>query len=130
MARIEWIKQRLHNWALWKAKENASGLGYAGTSILLAERVDCDRTTHLPIDESDAAITDTAVTSLKLGKGHLYKTMEHYYLRGQGITGTARAMQRAESTIHAHLDQADNALREWFAAKSERDQAAKKSCTA
>jgi hypothetical protein len=38
MARIEWVRQRLHNWALYKERESGGGLGFATQSVLLAER--------------------------------------------------------------------------------------------
>ena len=123
MARIEWIKARLENWALWKAREASGGLGYAKQSVLLADRVDRYREIPLPVDETDAATTDKAVESLKLGRGHLYVTLHLVYIKGIGIRETARQMGRAESTVKANLDHADHALRDWFQAKREADDA-------
>jgi DNA-directed RNA polymerase specialized sigma24 family protein len=126
MARIEWVKHRLDNWALWKEREKRGGLGFATVSVLLANRVDQSRDTPLPVDETDAQATDLAVESLKLGRGHLYVTLYHIYIDGIGVRETARRMARAESTVKANLDQADHALSEWFGAKAEMDAAKKK----
>ena len=123
MARIEWFKHRLDNWALWKVREASGGLGWATQSVLLANRVDESRDTPLPVDEIDAQKTNQAVESLKLGKGHLYMTLQHIYVDGIGIRETARQLGRAESTVKANLDQADHALRDWFNAKAEADDA-------
>lgn len=118
MARIEWVRQRLENWALWHERGRGGGLGYATQSVLLANPVDGgEREAFVPCDEIEAAETEEAVESLKLGYGHLHKTLQLFYLRGLGIKETARLMQRAESTIKAQLDRADHLLAEWFAAR-------------
>lgn len=121
MARIEWVKQRLENWALWHERGRGGGLGYATQSILLVERVDGgEREARIPVDEIEAAVTDEAVEALKLGYGHLHKTLHLIYLRGVGIKETARAMDRGESTIKAQLDRADQLLAQWFTERQRR----------
>ena len=120
MARIEWVKHRLDNWALWKERESSGGLGYATQSVLLAERVDRYREVMIPVDEVDASVTNTAVESLRPSRSHLYVTLQHIYIQGVGIKETARHMARAESTIKANLDSADHALSEWFGERDEK----------
>jgi hypothetical protein len=125
MARIEWVRQRLENWALWHERGRGGGLGYATQSVLLTERVDGDRAeAWVPVDEVEAAVTDEAVDALKLGYGHLHKTLQLFYLRGAGIKETSRVMQRAESTIKAQLERADALLATWFADRKRRREAA------
>ena len=120
MARIEWVKHRLDNWALWKDRESHGGLGYATQSVLLSDAVDRYRETPLPVDEVDAATTNTAVESLRAGRSHLYKTLQLIYVEGIGIRETARKMMRAESTVKANLDAADHALSQWFGERAEK----------
>ncbi len=122
MARIEYIKHRLENWALWKDRESRGGLGYATTSVLLNERVDTSRESIMPVDDIDAEKTNQAVESLKLGRGHLYMTLQLIYIAGVGIREAARRMSRAESTIKAQLDQADHVLQQWFNDQAEKKQ--------
>lgn len=124
MARIEWVKHRLENWALWKDREGRGGLGYATQSVLLSEPGGGYRESIVPIDDIDASLTNTAVESLRPTRSHLYMTLQHIYVQGIGIKETCRRMARAESTIFANLDQADKALSEWF---GERAQKQKKS---
>lgn len=119
MARIEWIKYRLHNWALWKDRENACGLGFATRSVLLAEPSSGYRESVIPVDEVDASVTNTAVESLRPTRPHLYMTLQHIYIQNLGILETARRMARAQSTIKANLDAADHALSEWFGNRNE-----------
>lgn len=121
MARVEWVKQRLENWARWIVMQESGGLGYPRQSAFVkmgghgarAEAV-------IPIDSVEASTTNTAVEALRLGKGHLYQTIHCYYVRGIGISGTARHLHKAESTIKLHLEQADRALEIWFRERAER----------
>ena len=118
MARIEWVKLRLNNWALYKLRDMGGGLGFATQSVLLAERVDRYRESNIndTIDGADAALTDKAVESLTGPQPVVYAVLQCYYI-GKGETSvraTARQMGKAESTISANLDQADQALRLWF----------------
>lgn len=119
MARIEWIKHRLNNWALWRSREASGGLGYATRSVLLAQRVDGYRDIQIPVDDIDAELTNQAVESLRPTKPHLYVTLQHIYIKDDGIKRTAMLMAKAESTIKANLDAADHALAAWFAERAE-----------
>lgn len=114
MARIDYIKHRLDNWALWKVRESTGGLGYARCSVLLNEPVDGHRELMGTIEETDAELTNQAVESLRAGRQHLYMTLQLIYIEGIGIKMTARRMSRAESTVKANLDAADHALSIWF----------------
>lgn len=120
MARIEWVQHRLENWALWHERGRGGGLGYATQSILLSDPTDRGRDVWVPVDEIDAAVTDEGVEALKLGHGHLHKTLQLIYLRGCGIKAAARQMARAESTIKAQLDRADQLLALFFSERAKR----------
>lgn len=121
MARLERIKRRLDNWALWKARQNDAGLGFHARSILAVDvwMRGSYNGASIPHFEDEAVETDEAVTALKLGKGHLYVTLDCIYLKDLGIVQTARRMQRAESTIKAQLEQADHAIAAYLDAKAE-----------
>lgn len=120
MARLERIKRRLDNWAMWTARGASGGLGYATQSVLVSDT--WARGTYngmvIPVLEIEAEETDQAVQALKLSRSHLYVTLECIYLRDLGIKATARHMQRADSTIKAQLEQADHALAAWFEARA------------
>lgn len=120
MARIEWIKHRLDNWALWKAREAGDGRGWASQSAFLGT-FDSDRyrEARVPIDEVDAGVTDQAVEALLPDRDHLYRTLQGIYPLALGIRETARQEGVAESTIKARLDQADHALRVWLTERAE-----------
>lgn len=116
MARIEWVKQRLDNWALWHERLQGGGLGYASQSSFLKE-VDSSRYREawVPCDEVEAGITDQGVAAMRQVHDHLAATVIAIYLKDSGIKGAARQLHKAESTIHAHLGQADAWLALWFA---------------
>lgn len=121
MARIERIKRRLENWALWKERQSSGGLGYATRSVLLSDT--WSRGSYngmaIPVFEEEAAETEMAVQSFRLSQSHLYLVLECIYLRDLGIRATAAHMGRAESTIKANLDQADHAIERWLADRAE-----------
>lgn len=128
MARIEYVKRRLENWALWRARMNDGGLGFKDRNPLAAWAEDVwSRTSYhgasIPHFDEDAEETDQAVQALKLGKGHLYVTLDFYYLKDLGVNECARRMQRAVSTVHAQLDQADRWIDAWLRNLAEEKQA-------
>jgi hypothetical protein len=115
MARIDWVKYRLDNWALWKARQQQGGLGfYSSTSFLHDASSDRYREAVIPVDEVDAALTDQAVEALRPDRQHLHLTLQCIYVNGLGVKETSRRLALGESTIKAHLDQADHALARWF----------------
>ncbi|WP_374491612.1 hypothetical protein [Brachymonas sp.] len=129
MARIEHIKRRLDNWALWRSRMNGGAHGYATRNILAVcmERVVGlgDYESQIPHFDEDAEQTDRAVQALKIGKGHLYVTLDCIYLQDLGVIETARRMHRAVSTVHAQLEQSDRWIDAWLQAeKTVRDKAA------
>jgi hypothetical protein len=121
VARIEWVKQKLENWALWKERENAGGLGFARQSVLLSGSVIGGyREAIVPVDDVEASVTNEAVESLRLSRAQLYVTLYHVYIDDVGIREAARLECLAESSVKAHLDQADHALSGWFGDRAAR----------
>lgn len=116
MARIERIKRKLDNWALWKSRLNSSGLGFHSVNILAVDvwSRNSYNGSSIPHFDQEAEETDQAVESMKLGKGHLHETVHAYYLLDLGVTEIARRMGKGPSTIHAHLDQADRFIDVWL----------------
>lgn len=110
MARIEWVKQRLDNWARWKEREQSHGLGFYSQSAFLRVAVDSGgyREASIPVDDVEARQTDDAVQSLLADHGHLHRTLVLIYLEDSGIKAAALRLVCAESTVKARLDQADH----------------------
>jgi hypothetical protein len=120
MARIEWVKQRLQNWALWKVQEASGGMGFAKQSSFLNDAPGSQPEARIPVDEIEASVTNDGVESLKLTRPHLYQTLQDIYPKGIGIKAAARDRQCGESTIKAHLDIADGVLAGWFSDRADK----------
>ncbi len=118
MARLEHIRQRLEEWAIWKTRDEAGARGYASSSVLLTVTSCFSRGSYngmlIPVFEERSAETDLAVESLKLTRSHLYATLDYIYLKELGIPMTALKMRRAQSTIKAQLESADHAIAEFL----------------
>lgn len=120
MARIDWVKQKLENWSRWHSQRDAGALGYPSrTSFERFVVGSGSRESVIPINDIDASETEEAVNSLRLVKSHLYLTLTHIYVKGWDIKRTAKALVKAESTIKAHLGDADHALAAWFNDRAE-----------
>lgn len=127
MRRIDWVKDRLENWARWSVQRHSGALGYPKASVF-AQLAGRGRRAEavIPIDSVDASLTDDAVQALRWRQPHLYLTLTHIYVRGWDIKRTGAALGKAESTIKAHLAQADVALAVWFRDRALRAEDAKR----
>ena len=115
MARIEWVRARLENWARWCAQQENSGLGYPTQCAFARWGGKGSRSeVALPILSLEAAETDQAVKSLQLTQSHLYQMLTLLYARGLPRHLVAIRMCRAESTIKRQLEDADHAIARWL----------------
>lgn len=135
MARIEWVKHRLDNWARWKEREQSHGLGFYSQSAFLRVAVDGSgyRETSIPVDDVEARQTDDAVQALLIEHGHLHRTLVLIYLEDSGIRAAALRLACAESTVKARLEQADHHVATFLRLRAQalemKQQATKKSFT-
>lgn len=116
MARIEHIKRKLDNWALWKSRLNSTGLGFHSVNVLAVDV--WSRNSYggcqIPHIDQEAEEVDKAVQDMEQAKRHLYATVYDYYLLDLGVSEIARNMGKGPSTIHAHLNQADHFIDRWL----------------
>jgi AraC-like DNA-binding protein len=128
MARMESIHYRLQNWALWKAREAAGGLGFASRSSFLREAVSGYREAQIPIIDEDAAITDQAVASLKTDKPAQHQTVCLHYTGDRDharltVLAIAKQIGISERGVQMRLEEADRSIARWL---EERDEARKR----
>lgn len=123
MARIEWVKARLDNWAKWRCQMAGGGLGFASQAAFLNDAPGGDRESKIPIDEIEASITHDAVESLKAARPQLYAVLQCMYPFGLGVTGTCRKLECERANVYALLDVADRQLAAWFADRAEKQAA-------
>lgn len=126
MARIEWVKQRLDNWARWKEREQRHGLGFYTQSAFLRVAVDSGgyREPEIPVDDVEAASTDEAVQSLLGSHPHLHRTLVLIYLEDAGQQVAAVKLSCALSTVKARLEQADHLIATHLRLKAQAKEAA------
>jgi hypothetical protein len=120
MARIDWVEQRLQNWARWKLARGGDGeLGYAAVNLHAA---DAGRggyvTASIPISDVEASDTDEAVG--RLYPGGLRLTVLEVYVGRGGIRDKAMRLACSEATIHARVDQAHRQLADHFLAQADK----------
>lgn len=130
MARHDWVKSRLDNWARWLTQRSSGALGFPRQSPF-ARSVPSGAGPDgpsIPINDIEAARTHDAVEALKLTQSHLYLVICCRYIgdprvaerrrRPLAVVETATAMRCAESTVYAHMARALNHLAEVFGAEN------------
>ncbi len=130
MARIEWVKHRLENWARWSQQTESGALGYPKQSAFARMGPSSGRTEGMvPVSDLEASETDDAVKSMQFTQSHLYLVLLLTYARALPRHIVARRMGKAESTISRNLEDADRSIARWLDDKQIAREAAKKSFT-
>lgn len=119
MARIEWVKQRLEAWARWSTAPDSGGLGYPSAAAFTRVTPRSTAAGFLPVSDADAMETERAVQSMLPHHIDLWHTLQAYYIKGYDIARCARVLTLAESSVKARLGRADAVLADWFAAKAQ-----------
>lgn len=116
MARIERIRQRLENWALWRSRLDSNSLGYHTVNVLAVDvwGRNSYNGSQIPHVQQEAEETDQAVQAMEQAKAHLYDTVYAYYLQDLGVSSIARSLGKGQSTVHAQLGQADQFIDRWL----------------
>jgi hypothetical protein len=115
MARIDWVRTRLENWARWARNSESGALGYPRQSAFARLGPSSQVWgASLPVDSLDASLTDQAVQSLRFTHSHLWLTLKHHYIEGYEIKRVALRLCVADSTVKARLETADALLARWF----------------
>ena len=120
MARIEWVRHKLENWARWCADTASGGVGYPKQSAFARLGVSGGGPDDgIPVQSLDACETNAAVESLRYTLSHLFMALTLVYAKGLPRQLAAKKMCRAESTIKRNLEDAEFAIARWF---NEREQ--------
>ena len=115
MARIEWVRARLENWAAWCQQQADGGLGYPKQSAFAVLGGRGRRSDGaIPVLAIEAAETDQAVRSLRFTQSHLYQMLVLHYALGLPRHQVAARMGRADATIKRQLEDADHAVARWL----------------
>ncbi len=112
MARIEWVEERLLNWARWISRKKDRGQGYPTQNVLarfwMGGRYR-EAEAHIPINDVEAFATHKAIEQLP---AHLRDTVHQVYLTDGSVTDDAATLGCAVSTVHARVEEAHRRLNE------------------
>jgi len=124
VARIDWVEQRLQNWARCKLMRGGGVLGFAGVDLTRLADADSGRdgyiTASIPVSEIESADTDQAVARLP---SELRATVEAVYLGNGTMREKCARLCIAEGTLHRRVDQAHRMLAEHWTARKQAQQA-------
>lgn len=122
MARIDWVKARLDNWARWVAQRESGGTGYprqSAFSRLAHASVSAD-TCVIPVNDIDASNTDKVIRTLRFERSALWLVLQCHYVgnpeekpsrrRPMSTDEIADRMSITRRGVQARLEQADCAL--------------------
>lgn len=119
MAKLQWIEERLNNWARWKLSSGSSSL--AGVDLANA---DMPREPYadapIPITDCEASDTDVAVMLLP---GELKITVLEYYIGRGGLRHKLTRLFCSEATLYARISKAHRQLADHFMAKQDKAKA-------
>lgn len=122
MARLEWIEERLQNWARWKLMGGGGEMGYAAVDLSGAN---AGRNGYVqatvPTSEVEAAETDDAVN--RLNPRGLALSVHEFYVGHGGIADKAARLHCGVSTLHRRIDDAHRQLANHFLAQQDRAKA-------
>lgn len=126
MARHDWVKSRLDNWARWLTRRESGALGFPRQSPFCREIASGSGPDGpaIPVNDIEAGRTHDAIEALKLTHSQLYLVVYCRYVgdprmserrrRPLTVAETGQAMCCAQSTVYAHMSQALNHLAEVF----------------
>lgn len=121
MARLEWIEQRLQNWARWRLSQGSGVLGYAGVDLTDPNACIRDPYADAPIPTNAIEASETEGIVQKL-TGELRATVLVWYV-GPDLLGKStrrpllpnlanklKALGCSESTLHARIARAHRVI--------------------
>jgi hypothetical protein len=122
MARIDWIEQRLQNWARWSLMRGSGVLGYSAVDLSNPTPGIRDPYAQAPIptNEIEASETDDAVQRLP---GELKITVIEAYVGTGGLRQKLARLCCAERTLHDRIDRAHRLLANHFLAQQDKAKA-------
>lgn len=118
MAKHEWVRERLDNWASWLERSERGALGYPRQAAFAKWMPHgCSDGAHVPVNDVQARATDDAVQALRFSNPRLYLVVHLRWVgdprvtldkRGgpRSVDETAQALCLAASTIYALQAQA------------------------
>lgn len=127
MARIEWVKERLDNWARWVTQRAEGGSGYPRQAAFsrMARSAQSSDSAMIPVDDIEAGRTHAAVEALRFVHSVLWLAVQCHYIgdpqvpsrvrRPMTTSEIAARMCIGDRAVRLQLERADAALAEGLA---------------
>lgn len=119
MAKLQWIEERLQNWARWKLAAGSGSMAHVDL-----ENADMPRDPYadapIPITDCEASDTDAAVMLLP---GELKITVLEYYIGPGGDRHKLARLHCSRPTMYARIERAHRMLADHFMAKQDKAKA-------
>lgn len=118
MARFNWMRQRVENWANWKVRQFDGGGRFASVNLTDPTPAPTDPYADAPVrpNEEDAWEIDAAFKQVQM-PSELKATLECHYLSRYTEAEKLRRLQVAKRTLYDRLDRIDGVLVEHFGTK-------------
>jgi hypothetical protein len=118
MARFNWMRQRVENWAAWKVRQFDGGGRFASVKLEDPTPASTEPYADAPIrpNEEDAWAIDAALRVV-VKASELRATLECHYLSRYTEAEKLRRLQVAKRTFHDRLDRIDGLLVQHFGDK-------------
>lgn len=118
MARIDWVEQRLQNWARWHLMRGSGTMGYAGVDWDSMADADAGRdgyiTASIPVSDLDASETQEVVARLP---SELRATVEENYLGNGLLREKCARLFISEDTLLRRIERAHRMMAQHWGAK-------------
>jgi hypothetical protein len=124
VARIDWIEQRLLNWARWRLSRGGGMLGYASVDLTGLADADAGRDGYIsatiPISDVEASETEGAVERLQ---SELKAAVEIVYLGTGTMNEKCARLFIAAQTMKDRIGRAHRVLADHFLAQQDKRKA-------
>lgn len=101
MARIEWVKAKLDNWARWVVQRETGGSGYPKQSpFARAGGVSVSTESIIPVDDIDASRTHDQVERLRLHHSPLWLAIQCHYVGDPQAPARRRRPMSTDEIAH------------------------------
>lgn len=119
MARIEWVRAKLDNWARWVLQRSLGGSGYPKCTPFAREMgaSASTETSMIPIDDIDASRTHEVIESMRVAHSGLWLAVQCHYVgdpqvraarrRPMSCSEIGRRMSIGERAVQRRLEDAD-----------------------